>query len=229
MRYTQTETDDCVTLTPSSAPSAAVIWLHGLGADGHDFVPIVPELHLPNEMAVRFVFPHARVRPITINNGYAMRAWYDIKALALGGPEDEAGIRESENAVRALIQTQRAAGIAANRIVIAGFSQGGAIALQTALRYPQRLAGVLALSTYLPLRNTLASEMSQANRDIPMLMCHGALDPMVPLALGALSRDALRAQGYAVDWREYPMQHEVSMPEIADIAKWFATVLTQPG
>lgn len=228
MKYSQTETSDSVILEPANAADAAVIWLHGLGADGHDFVPIVPELHLPAGLAVRFIFPHARVRPVTINNGYAMRAWYDIKALALSGPEDEAGIRESENAVRALIQTQRDAGIAANRIVIAGFSQGGAIALQTALRYPERLVGVLALSTYLPLRGALTAELSQSNRDVPILMCHGTVDPVVPLALGAMSRDALRAQGIAVDWREYPMQHEVSMAEIGDIAKWFASVLTPP-
>jgi phospholipase/carboxylesterase len=226
--HSKIETLDRVVLEPATPASAAVIWLHGLGADGHDFVPIVPELRLPDALSIRFIFPHARVRPVTINNGYEMRAWYDIKALALGGPEDEAGIRESENAVRTLIQTQRDAGIATNRIAIAGFSQGGAIALQTALRYPQRLAGVLALSTYLPLRQTIAAEVSQANRDIPLTMCHGNYDAVVPLQLGAMSRDVLRAQGYTLDWREYPMAHEVSMPEIADIAKWFINVLGSP-
>jgi phospholipase/carboxylesterase len=225
MRYTQTETDDCVTLTPSSAPSAAVIWLHGLGADGHDFVPLAPELRLPETVAVRFIFPHASMRPVTINNGYVMRAWYDIKALALSGVEDEIGIRESENAVRALIQKQIDTGITSDRIVIAGFSQGGAIALQTALRYPRRLAGVLALSTYLPLRSLLTSEASQMNRDVPILMCHGSQDSVVPLPLGEMSRDALRAQNYAVEWKTYPMQHEVSMAEINDIAAWLSARL----
>jgi len=226
MAHKKIETLDSVILEPAGPAVAAVIWLHGLGADGHDFVPIVPELRLPDTLAIRFVFPHARVRPVTINNGYAMRAWYDIKALALEGPEDDAGIRESENIVRALIQVQRDAGIASNRIVIAGFSQGGAVALQTVLRYPQRLAGVLALSTYLPLRGTVVSEAAKANRDVAILMCHGRNDSVVPARLGELSRDALRGQGYAVEWKEYAMDHEVSMGEINDIAKWFGAVLT---
>ncbi len=222
MQYLTTETADRVILASQAPATAAVIWLHGLGADGHDFVPIVPELQLPQSLAVRFIFPHARLRPVTINNGYVTRAWYDIKALALSGPEDEAGIRESENIVRDLIQCERDAGIAAERIVIAGFSQGGAIALQTALRYPQRLAGVLALSTYLPLRGMLAMEAAKANRDVPILMCHGRHDPVLPPQLGEASRDLLRTQGYAVDWKEYPMAHEVSRAEIADIAAWFS-------
>jgi phospholipase/carboxylesterase len=220
MRYTANETPDSVVLTPSVPATATVIWLHGLGADGHDFVPIVPELRLPDSLAVRFVFPHARVRPVTINNGYAMRAWYDIKALALSGPEDEAGIRESENAIRGYMQRERDAGIAAAKIVIAGFSQGGAIALQTALRYPQRLAGVMALSTYLPLRGTLAEEAATANRDLPVLMCHGRQDPVVPMRLGEVSRDVLQQLGFAVEWCEYAMEHSVCAEEIAHIGRW---------
>jgi phospholipase/carboxylesterase len=220
MRYTKNETTDSVVLTPSIPPTATVIWLHGLGADGHDFVPIVPELQLPDSLPVRFVFPHAGMRPVTINNGYVMRAWYDIKGLALSGAEDEIGIRESENRTRSLIQHELDAGVAADRIVIAGFSQGGAIALQTALRYPQRLAGVMALSTYLPLRGLLASEASKANRDVPILMCHGRQDPVVPMQLGTVSRDALTSHGFAVEWKEYAMEHSVCIEEIAHIGQW---------
>jgi phospholipase/carboxylesterase len=225
MRYTKTETPDCVILTPATPATAAVIWLHGLGADGHDFVPIVPELQLPDSLSVRFIFPHARVRPVTINNGYAMRAWYDIKALALSGTEDEAGIRESEGVVSGYMQRELDAGIAANKIVLAGFSQGGAIALQAALRYSQQLAGVMALSTYLPLRSTLAAEASKANRSVPILMCHGRQDPVVPMHLGTASRDAMRGLGFAVDWREYAMEHSVCADEIVDIGHWLAARL----
>lgn len=224
MHYQQQETAAAVVLTPDRAPTAAVIWLHGLGADGFDFVALVPELDL-GSLPVRFIFPHAPVRPVTVNNGYAMRAWYDIKVLSssgLAGPgmEDEAGIRESERTVRALIEREIAHGIPANRIVVAGFSQGGAIALQTALRYPQRLAGALALSTYLPLRDRVSSESSAANRELPILMCHGTEDPVVPLALGAQSRDLLTALGYPLDWRTYRMQHQVCPEEIAAINTW---------
>jgi phospholipase/carboxylesterase len=220
MPLQKTESIDCVILAPKQAATSSVIWLHGLGADGFDFVPIVPELKLPEDFGARFVFPHARLRPVTINNGYVMRAWYDIKAAALQGVEDESGIRESETVLRSFLQREHDAGIPANRIIIAGFSQGGAIALQSALRYPQRLAGVLALSTYLPLRGTLPVEASKANRDVPILMCHGTQDPMVPFALSTMSRDALLKLGYAVEWREYPMGHQVVVPEIADIAAW---------
>jgi phospholipase/carboxylesterase len=226
MHYTQFDSTNSVVLTPATAATSAVIWLHGLGADGNDFVPIVPELQLPDSLATRFVFPHARVRPVTINNGYEMRAWYDIKALALSGAEDEVGIRESENTVRGYIQRELDAGIAANKIVIAGFSQGGAIALQTALRYPQLLAGVMALSTYLPLRGTLAAEASNANRNVPILMCHGRQDPVVPMHLGTASRDAMQAVGFAVDWREYAMEHSVCADEVSDIGRWLVERLS---
>ncbi|MGH8189773.1 MAG: alpha/beta hydrolase [Steroidobacteraceae bacterium] len=227
MAYTTDESADSVVLNPS-APNAAVIWLHGLGADGFDFVPIVEELQLPATLPLRFVFPHARARPVTINNGFVMRAWYDITGLGGGRTtEDEAGIRESEGVLRGCIEQQLAAGIAAERIIIAGFSQGGAIALQTALRYAQRLGGVMALSTYLPLRQTLAQEASATNRDVPILMCHGSHDPMVPLALGEASRDALQGLGFRLKWRTYPMQHQVCMEEIADISAWLQARLTR--
>lgn len=218
-----TETD--ITLEPERPADAAVIWLHGLGADGNDFVSVVPELRLPAEAAVRFVFPHAPVRPVTINNGMAMRAWYDIVALSRSGPEDADGIEDSARRIAGLLDAQREQGIDARRLVLAGFSQGGAIALHTGLRYPHRLGGVLALSTYLPLNARLAGEAHDANRDTPILMCHGSLDPMVPMALGQTSRDLLQAQNYRVDWRDYPMQHQVCMEEIEHISAWLATLL----
>ena len=205
---------------PRDRALASVIWLHGLGADGHDFVPIVPELKLPAEPAVRFVFPHAPVRPVTLNNGMRMRAWYDLKTLTSEGRADEAGIRDSAKCLAELIARERAAGIEASRIVVAGFSQGGAIALHAGLRYAEPLAGILALSTYLPRAATLPAERSEANRATPILMCHGLYDPVLPHALGVIARDALRAQGYTVDWKEYPMQHQVCLPEIQDIAGW---------
>jgi phospholipase/carboxylesterase len=226
MDFKTTESTDFVVVAPTvQTATASVVWLHGLGADGHDFAAVVPELPLPDGLAIRFVFPHARVRPVTINNGYVMRAWYDIKMTALQGDEDETGIRESESLVRGYIQREREAGIAANRIVVAGFSQGGAVALHTGLRYPQSLAGVLALSTYLPLRQTVSSELSQANRAVPILMCHGTQDSVVPLSLGALSRDVLSKAGCAVEWKQYPIAHQVSIPEIIDIGAWLRKVL----
>jgi len=185
----------------------------------------VPELNLPAALAVRFIFPHAPYRPVTINNGHVMRAWYDIKALALQAQEDIEGVRTSQQLTHALIQQQLDQGIAARKIVIAGFSQGGAIALQTALRYPQRLAGVMALSTYLPLRDSFAAELNATNRELPILMCHGRQDPVVPLMLGELSREALVAQGLQPDFRTYDMPHSVCAEEVMDIAAWLRKVL----
>jgi phospholipase/carboxylesterase len=225
MPYTTQESAEAVVLTPSSPARATVIWLHGLGADGFDFVPIVNELRLPATLPVRFIFPHAAPRPVTINNGFVMRAWYDILGFGPGRAEDEAGIRQSEGVVRGYIEREVAAGIATDRIVVAGFSQGGAIALQTGLRYPQRLAGIMALSTYLPLRGSLASEASAANRDVPILMGHGLRDPIVPLELGNASRDALTGLGYPVEWQSYPMEHSVCMEEVVDISNWLQTHL----
>lgn len=219
------ETKSAVTINPPSAATATVIWLHGLGADGHDFVSIVPELGLPPDHGIRFIFPHAPVRPVTINNGMPMRAWYDILSLARMDKQDDAGIRASEALVHGVIRQELSLGIPVNRIVIAGFSQGGAIALHTALRYPQRLAGLLPLSTYLPLNDKLAAEASEANRDLPILMCHGEYDAVLPLALGESSCDILRAQGYTVDWRDYPMQHQVCAEEIEAIGLWLRKIL----
>ena len=205
-------------------PDAAVLWLHGLGADGHDFEPVVPELRLPPSLRLRFVFPHAPVRPVTINHRMRMRAWYDILQLG-GGPEDEAGIRESQAALEAMIAREEGRGIAPERIVIAGFSQGGAIALQTALRHPARLAGVLALSTYLPLSAMLEKERSEANASVPIFMAHGAYDDIIPLARAEQSRDHLLRLGYGVEWRTYAMPHSVCGEEIADIARFLVRTL----
>lgn len=227
MPYTTRQSAEDVVLDPPTAPDAAVIWLHGLGADGFDFVPLVEELRLPPTMAVRFIFPHARPRPVTINNGFVMRAWYDITSLGPDRVEDEAGIRQSAEVVRSYVEKENARGIASERIVIAGFSQGGAIAFQAALRYPQRLGGVLALSTYLPLRESLAKEATPANRDAPILICHGVRDPMVPAALGTASRDLLQSLGYPVEWKTYPMEHSVCMEEVLDISKWLQARLAR--
>ena len=201
-----------------------MIWLHGLGADGHDFEPIVPEFGLPDSLAVRFVFPNAPLRPVTINMGMCMRAWYDIFQLG-GGAEDEAGIRSSQDLLESLISREVKRGILHNKIVLAGFSQGGAIALQTGLRHAERLAGVLALSTYLPLSKTLEKERAAANSDLPIFMAHGEYDDMIPLDRAAGSRDALQALGYAPEWREYPMPHSVCPQEIADIAAFLLRIL----
>ena len=205
-------------------PAAAVIWLHGLGADGHDFEPIVPELDLPAAKPVRFIFPNAPQRPVTINMGMRMRAWYDILQLG-GGPEDEAGIRESQAQVEKLLEREKTRGIPARRIVLAGFSQGGAIVLQAGLRHAERLAGVLALSTYLPLAKTLAGERAALNNDLPIFMAHGSLDPMIPVHRAQLSRDALLGLGYPVQWRDYPMAHAVCPQEIGDIAAFLLRIL----
>ncbi|HEY8538646.1 MAG TPA: dienelactone hydrolase family protein [Steroidobacteraceae bacterium] len=225
MPYSAHETESAVTLEPSVPADAAVVWLHGLGADGYDFVPIVEELRLPETFAVRFIFPHAPMRPVTINNGFVMRAWYDIKGFDATVREDEDGVRESERIVRNYIAEQRARGIAAERIVIAGFSQGGAIALHTALRYEEPLAGVIALSTYLPLHAMLPNEASAVNRPVPILMCHGMQDGIVPIQMGAMSREYLTQLGYRIEWHTYPMQHSVCLDEINDISRWLQTRL----
>lgn len=199
---------------------AAIIWLHGLGADGHDFEAIVPYLGL-DDVGVRFVFPHAPRRPVTINQGLIMRAWYDIRGLVPGSEPDEKGIRESVAQATALVDRERERGIDASRIVLAGFSQGGVIALHTALRYPQRLAGAVGLSTYLPTgAEALQKERSAANRALPIFLAHGEYDPMIPLEGGEQARQVLEAIGHPVNWNIYPMQHEVHPDEIADLAEW---------
>jgi phospholipase/carboxylesterase len=206
-------------------PDAAVVWMHGLGADGHDFEPIVPELRLPATARVRFVFPHAPLRPVTINQGHVMRAWYDVRALAGVRREDEAGVRQSARQIEALLARERQRGIAPRRIVIAGFSQGGAMALHVGLRYPDRVAGILALSCYLPLAGALDAELSPANRDVPIFWAHGLHDPMIPLAMAEQGREQVAARGYQIEWHQYPIPHSVSAEEIADVARWLERVL----
>jgi phospholipase/carboxylesterase len=208
---------DAIEIETGPHPAATVIWLHGLGADGHDFEPIVPELKLPKP--VRFVFPHAPVRPVTINQGMRMRAWYDIFQFG-GGPEDEAGIRASQKLLEGLIAAEKG-----KRIVLAGFSQGGAIVLQTALRFAERLAGVLALSTYLPIATKLAAERSEANHDLPVFMAHGQYDDIIPIDRARKSRDFLLDLKYKVEWHEYPMPHSVCAPELEDISRFLKRVL----
>src|SRR5262252_6528119 len=214
---------DAIEIETAKSPKASVIWLHGLGADGNDFAPIVPALQLPRT-PIRFVFPHAPVQPVTINAGMRMRAWYDIKDGAIRR-EDEAGVRASQKLIEALIAREKARGTPARRLVLAGFSQGGAIALQTGLRHPQRIAGVMALSTYLPIADKFAAEANAANRDTPIFMAHGSYDPVIPFARAEQSRDLLQSLGYAVEWREYPMPHAVCPEEIADIGAWLRKVL----
>jgi len=216
---------DAIEIETGPAPGAAVIWMHGLGADGHDFEPIVPELALPDSLPVRFVFPHAPMRPVTINAGMVMRAWYDIAGQGGIRREDEQGVRASQRAIEALIEREKKRGLTAARIVLAGFSQGGAMALQTGLRHPERLAGLAALSSFLPLPDTLAAEASPANRDVPIFMAHGTHDPLIPVSRARDSRDRLLALGYRVQWREYPMAHAVCAEEIADLSAWLRRVL----
>lgn len=206
-------------------PSAAVIWLHGLGADGNDFAALVPELDLRACPPIRFVFPHAPSRAVTVNGGYVMPAWYDILGADLIQRQDAAGIAQSATAINALIENEIGCGIAARNIVLAGFSQGCAMALHTGLRYPQRLAGIVALSGYLPLAESLAVERSFANTNTPILMCHGSMDPVVVPVRGEASRDQLSALGYAVQWHSYPMQHSVHPQEVAEISAFLARVL----
>ena len=214
-----------IELETAPNPTASVIWLHGLGADGNDFVPIVPELKLPATLAVRFVFPHAPVRKVTINNGVAMRAWYDIAAADLNSRADIAGVLQSQAQLEALIAREKTRGIAASRIVLAGFSQGGAIALHTALRHQERLAGVIALSTYLVNADRPAEEAVATNRDLPIFMAHGTADPVVRFEWGDTSRRALVANGYRVDWHTYRMEHSVCMEEIEAIGTWLVRTL----
>jgi phospholipase/carboxylesterase len=206
-------------------PNAAVIWLHGLGADGHDFEPVVPQIVRRKERSWRFVFPHAPVRPVTINNGMSMRAWYDIMAFDRSALEDAAGFRATDAAVRALIDREIARGIAAERIVLAGFSQGGAVSLYTAPRCPLRLAGVMALSCYLPLAEKLEGERASANAATPIFMAHGLQDPVLPIAMGLKSRDLMKSLGFTVEWHQYPMAHSVCEAELNDIREFLLRVL----
>jgi len=218
---------DAIEIETAPRPATSVIWLHGLGADGNDFVPIVGELDL-SDVPIRFVFPHAPMQSVTINNGMVMRAWYDIAGGDAARREDERGVRASQGLVEALIARELARGTPARRLVLAGFSQGGAISLQTGLRHPERLAGIMALSTYVPLAASLPLEAHAANRDVPIFMAHGLYDPIIPFEVARRSRDLLRGLGYTVEWHEYPMPHSVAPRELDDIGAWLRRMLA-PG
>jgi phospholipase/carboxylesterase len=214
---------DAIEIETGANPATSIIWLHGLGADGNDFAPIVPELDLP-KTAIRFVFPHAPVQPVTINAGVRMRAWYDIADGAIRR-EDERGVRASQALIETLIGREKERGTKAERLVLAGFSQGGAIALQTGLRHPERIAGIMALSTYVPIAEHLPAEASAANRKLPIFMAHGSFDPVIPLARAQESGQLLQSLGYALEWREYSMPHSVCPEELADIGAWLKEIL----
>ena len=213
---------EAVEVETGDEPEASIIWLHGLGSDGNDFAPLADEIDLP--FAVRYIFPHAPTMPVSINGGYVMRAWYDISDAAIRR-EDEAGVRASQGLIEELLAREQSSGIPANRIVLAGFSQGGAIALHTGMRHAAGLAGIIAFSTYVPVADSLAAEASAANRATPIFMAHGSSDPMIPLARAEASYALLQQLGYAVEWHEYPMPHSVCPQEIADLCAWLARVL----
>lgn len=220
---------DAVEIETGRNPTGTVIWLHGLGADGHDFAPIVPQLVAPEERPLRFVFPHAMVRPVTVNGGMSMRAWYDILGFNRGIPHDEVGIRASDAEVGALIHRENERGIPTSHIVLGGFSQGGAISLFSGPRYPQKLAGIMGLSSYMLLEDLLPAERARVNYQTPIFLAHGTQDPVVDLRRGAEARQLLEAGGYPVEWHTYPMPHSVCPQEIDDIATWLRKVLPDPG
>jgi phospholipase/carboxylesterase len=218
---------DCIEINPSGEPRATIIWLHGLGADGHDFEGIVPELRLPESLSVRYVFPHAPERSVTINAGLRMRAWFDILDLKHRAESvDMDQFLESGDMLRALIKNELKSGMPSDRIVLAGFSQGGAIVLHTGLLYPKQLAGILAMSMHLPGINNLADELSPASREIPIMMAHGQMDPVIPVARAIETRQELIRLGYTVSWHEYPMQHTVCADEILEIRSWLLQILS---
>jgi len=216
---------ETVEVSSGENPVGSVIWLHGLGADGHDFEPIVPELRLPSDLPLRFIFPHAPVRPVTINGGMAMRAWYDIISLDTEGRADAAGVYESTALLDALIEREQERGIDAGNIVVAGFSQGGAIAINSVLHASEKLAGLMALSTYLALPGEL--DDSIGSREIPVFMAHGSFDPMLPMAWGRATADKLIESGFDVEWHDYPMAHAVCPDEIDDIRRWLLSVYSR--
>ncbi|NYT44007.1 dienelactone hydrolase family protein [Alcaligenaceae bacterium] len=216
---------ECIEIETGPEPQHAVIWLHGLGADGNDFAPLVPELKLQGCPAIRFVFPHAPVRPVTINNGVSMRAWYDIFAPDLVRREDEPGLRDSQLAVQSLIARENQRGVPTSNIVLAGFSQGCAMALQTGLRLDEKLAGIIGLSGYLPLASLIETERHPANQDTPIFLAHGTQDPVVVLARAEDTRAALDKMGYTVTWKTYPMPHSVCLPEVDDVSAFLRSVL----
>jgi len=216
---------DTVQILPTGQQTHSVIWLHGLGADGHDFEAIVPELNLPDNLSIGFIFPHAPIQPVTINGGMAMRAWYDITDMSLQRQIDQAGIIRSVQAVSQLIQVEIDKGIPAKNILLAGFSQGGVIALQTGLTYPERLAGIVALSTYLPAQDDIQPSLSAVNREIPIFIAHGIQDPVVEIVAGQQAYQQLKALGYPVNWHQYPMQHSVCSQEVQDISDFIGHIL----
>lgn len=217
----------CVEINPTTKRTTSIIWLHGLGADGNDFTPIIPELNLPKSSSVRFIFPSAPIRPVTINNGYQMRAWYDITSIGSERTSDTAGIAQSINAINALIERELASGLASTNIILGGFSQGAAIALMTFLDYPQPLAGVIALSAYLPMQQASLQQAKAANKQTPIYIAHGTEDMMVPYALGKSTYAALKEAGYTPTWHSYPMGHAVCQEEIRDIGKFITTLINQ--
>ena len=217
---------ETVEMETAPAPAVSIIWMHGLGADGHDFAPIVPELELP--FAARFVFPHAPMRPVTINYGAVMRAWYDVRGVGGERREDVEGVRASAVDIEALIARERERGVVPGRIVLAGFSQGGAMALHTGLRHSERLAGILALSCFLPLADTLGDEAAPANRETPIFFAHGRFDDLIPMTRAQHARDILIGLGYHVEWHDYPMPHSVCPEEIADIGTWLTKTIGTP-
>ena len=217
---------ESIVINPQSEPKVVVIWLHGLGADGYDFEPIVSELNLPDSLAVKFVFPHAPKIPVTVNGGYVMRAWYDIVSADLGQRQDVEGVQRSAEQLNDLIEVEIKLGTPADKIILAGFSQGGAIILQVGLRYPKRLGGLMVLSSYVPLAETLAAEKSLANQEIPIFYAHGEQDDVIPISFAKKSRDLLIEQGYQVEWNSYSMSHAVIPDEIDAIGVWLRKVIT---
>jgi phospholipase/carboxylesterase len=220
-----TSSPNAVVVQPSSSADASIIWLHGLGADGHDFEPIVPHLGSALTERTRFVFPHAPMRPVTINGGYVMRAWYDVVDADIARRADAAGVHESEKILCDYIDAEIASGFPPERVVVAGFSQGGAIALHTGLRYPQRLAGVLGISCYLPLPTEIAGGLAPANATTPLFMAHGTQDPLIPVAAGEQSHNFLKDLDYDIEWHTYPIPHSVCLEEIEDIGRWLLRIL----
>ncbi|HLB42909.1 MAG TPA: dienelactone hydrolase family protein [Gammaproteobacteria bacterium] len=217
----------CIKIEPTLPAKRSIIWLHGLGADGNDFVSLVPEFNLPHEYPIRFIFPHAPIMPITLNNGYEMRAWYDIHSLTSHHPVDKIGIAQSIASISKLIDTEIASGITSTNIILAGFSQGAAIAIMTGICYPQSLAGIIALSGYLPLVNATFDQTNPANRKTPIFIAHGTDDPIVPYIAGKTAGTLLQQAGYPISWHSYPMAHSVCAEEIKDIGEWIKTTLTK--
>jgi phospholipase/carboxylesterase len=225
IKYTKITHLDRIELNPDLPVVGSVLWLHGLGADGHDFAPIVPELNLPSHMPLRFIFPHAPLRPVTINNGYVMRAWFDILGLSFDAHTDDKGIGESSSSVHQWIQEEQERGIRPENIILAGFSQGAVIALHAGLRYPERLGGVLALSGALPSAEKLFKEKSVANTSLPIFIAHGIKDKVLPIQLGEMSAKLLENEGYPVTWKQYDMAHSVCPQEMKDISQWLANCI----